>query len=82
MDVSQPFVDLFSAETATFLAWADYFVGDKLDAVSPQIRKRIYYETNNRIFSAPDEQTPWLDGGKRQWRGHPITGTHGSVQTG
>jgi hypothetical protein len=50
MDVSQPFVELFSAETATFLAWADYFVGDKLDAVSPQVRKRIYYETNNRIF--------------------------------
>lgn len=50
MDVSQPFVDLFAAETATFLAWADYFLGDKLDAVSPQIRKRIYFETNNRIF--------------------------------
>ena len=50
MDVSQPFVDLFAAETATFLAWADYFIGDKLDAVSPQVRKRIYYETNNRIF--------------------------------
>jgi hypothetical protein len=50
MDVSQPFVELFSAETATYLAWADYFLGDKLDAVSPQIRKRIYYETNNRIF--------------------------------
>jgi hypothetical protein len=50
MDVSQPFVELFSAETATFLAWADYFLGEKLDAVSPQIRKRIYYETNNRIF--------------------------------
>ncbi|MBN8859194.1 MAG: heparinase II/III family protein [Sphingobacteriales bacterium] len=50
MDVSKPFVELFSAETATFLAWVDYFVGDKLDAVSPQIRKRIYYEVNNRIF--------------------------------
>jgi hypothetical protein len=50
MDVSQPFVELFSAETATFLAWTDYFVGDKLDSVSPQIRKRIYNETNNRIF--------------------------------
>lgn len=50
MDVSAPFVDLFSAETGTFLAWVDYFVGDKLDAVSPQIRKRIYYETNYRIF--------------------------------
>lgn len=50
MDVSNPFVELFSAETATYLAWVDYFLGDKLDAVSPQIRKRIYFETNNRIF--------------------------------
>jgi len=50
VDVSKPFVELFSAETSTFLAWVDYFVGDKLDAVSPQIRKRIYYETNKRIF--------------------------------
>lgn len=50
MDVSQPFVELFSAETATYLAWVDYFLGEKLDAVSPQIRKRIYNETNYRIF--------------------------------
>ncbi|MEO6316571.1 MAG: hypothetical protein ABIU63_07735 [Chitinophagaceae bacterium] len=50
MDVSQPFVELFGAETATFLSWVDYFVGDKLDAVSPQVRKRIYYEVNKRIF--------------------------------
>lgn len=50
MDVSDPFVDLFAAETGTYLAWVDYFLGDKLDAISPQIRKRIYYETNNRLF--------------------------------
>ena len=50
MDVSDPFVDLFAAETGTYLAWVDYFLGDKLDAVSPQIRKRIYFETNNRLF--------------------------------
>lgn len=50
MDVSNPFVDLFAAETGTYLAWIDYFLGDKLDAVSPQIRKRIYYETNHRLF--------------------------------
>ena len=50
MDASKPFVDLFAAETATYLAWVDYYVGDKLDAVSPQIRKRIYTETNNRVF--------------------------------
>ncbi|MFT3935196.1 MAG: heparinase II/III family protein [Chitinophagaceae bacterium] len=51
MDVSKPFVELFGAETASFLAWVDYFIGDKLDAVSPQVRKRIYYEVNNRIFT-------------------------------
>ncbi|WP_246858825.1 heparinase II/III family protein [Chitinophaga sp. XS-30] len=50
VDVSAPFVDLFAAETGTYLAWADYFLGDKLDAVSPQVRKRIYYETDRRIF--------------------------------
>ncbi|WP_317175336.1 heparinase II/III domain-containing protein [Cyclobacterium xiamenense] len=50
MDVSKPFVDLFAAETATYLAWADYFLGEKFDEISPQIRKRIRYETNKRIF--------------------------------
>ena len=50
MDVSQPFVELFGAEMSTFLAWVDYFIGDKLDAVSPQLRKRIYAEVNRRIF--------------------------------
>lgn len=50
MDVTEPFVDLFAAETGTFLAWADYFLGDKFDAVSPQIRKRIYNEVNNRLM--------------------------------
>ncbi|MGX5817129.1 heparinase II/III domain-containing protein [Chitinophaga lutea] len=50
VDVTAPFVDLFAAETATFLAWADYYLGAKFDSISPQIRKRIYYETNRRIF--------------------------------
>ena len=50
MNTARPFVDLFAAETATYLAWVDYYLGDKLDAVSPQIRKRIYAETNYRVF--------------------------------
>jgi hypothetical protein len=50
MDVTKPFVELFSAETGMLLAWVDYFVGEKLDSISPQIRKRIYYETSKRIF--------------------------------
>jgi hypothetical protein len=50
-DAQEPIVELFSAETASTLAWADYFVGDKLAAVSKLIRPRIYYEVNRRLFS-------------------------------
>ncbi|MFT2010516.1 heparinase II/III family protein [Pontibacter sp. 13R65] len=50
INVADPFVDLFAAETAVYLAWVDYFLGEKLDAVSPQIRKRIYHEVNKRMF--------------------------------
>ncbi|EON77927.1 Heparinase II/III family protein [Lunatimonas lonarensis] len=50
IDVTRPFVDLFAAETATYLAWADYFFGEQFDRISPQIRKRIRHETQTRIF--------------------------------
>lgn len=50
MDVSQPFVDLFAAETGALLAWTDYFIGNKFETVSPQIRKRIYNEVNYRLM--------------------------------
>jgi len=50
MDVSQPFVDLFAAETGALLSWIDYFLGDKLDTISPQIRKRIFNEVNYRLM--------------------------------
>ncbi|MEI8087462.1 MAG: heparinase II/III family protein [Paludibacter sp.] len=60
-DTSDPYVDLFSAETAAILSWIDYFVGDKLDAISPQIRKRIYNETNQRIFTPlTTNNHPWM----------------------
>lgn len=49
-DVTNPVVDLFSAETATGLALADYFVGQKLDKINRLVRARIYHETNHRIF--------------------------------
>ncbi|MFN8356726.1 MAG: heparinase II/III family protein [Spirosomataceae bacterium] len=49
-DVENPVVDLFSAETASVMAIADYFVGEKLDGINKLIRKRMYYETNQRIF--------------------------------
>lgn len=49
-DVENHEVDLFAAETASVLALADYFTGPKLDKINPLIRKRIYYETNQRFF--------------------------------
>ncbi|NND34633.1 MAG: heparinase [Saprospiraceae bacterium] len=49
-NTADPIVDLFAAETATFLAWADYFLGDQFDAITPQIRQRIHRETEQRIF--------------------------------
>ena len=60
-DVNDPYVDLFAAETAAMLSWIDYFLGDKLDVISPQIRKRIYTETNQRIFTPLlNNDHPWM----------------------
>ena len=49
-DVDSPHADLFTAETATTLGLVNYFVGDKLDAVSPLLRKRLITEINQRFF--------------------------------
>lgn len=49
-DFENPYVDLFAAETASCLAMVDYFIGNELDKINPLIRKRIYKETNERIF--------------------------------
>jgi hypothetical protein len=62
MDVSQPFIDLFAAETGKVLAWADYFLGDKFDAVSPQIRLRIYNEITCRLLDPFMNRDHWWTG--------------------
>jgi hypothetical protein len=62
MDVSQPFIDLFVAETGKVLAWANYFLGDKLDAVSPQIRKRIHNEITYRVLDPFMNRDHWWTG--------------------
>lgn len=49
-DVENPKVDLFTAETASVLALADYFAGAQMDAINPLVRKRIYHETRVRFF--------------------------------
>jgi hypothetical protein len=63
-DAENPVVDLFAAETAADLAWADYFIGPELDSISPLIRRRIYYEVNRRIFIPMEKaKYDWMGAG-------------------
>jgi Heparinase II/III-like protein len=67
-DTENPVVDLFAAETAADLAWADYFIGSELDSISPLIRRRIYYEVNRRIFipmQTKSDQYDWMGAGNK-----------------
>ncbi|MEI8190668.1 MAG: hypothetical protein WCI75_13230, partial [candidate division NC10 bacterium] len=62
-DITEPVVDLFAAETGMMLAWIDYLLADKLDAVSPLLRERIRIETRRRIL------TPCLERDDFWWMG-------------
>ena len=50
-DVTEPIVDLFAAETGALLAWTDYLLGERLDTVSPLLRKRIRAEVDRRVLT-------------------------------
>ena len=54
-DVTEPIVALFSAETASSLAWTVYLLEEQLDRVSPQICRRAEREIDLRIL------TPYLE---------------------
>jgi hypothetical protein len=62
-DVRDPIVELFSAETAALLAWTDYLVGERLDAVSPRLRERLRLEVERRVL------TPALERDDFWWAG-------------
>jgi hypothetical protein len=62
-DVTEPVVELFSAETAALLAWTDYLMGERLDKVSPLLRERIRVEVDRRIL------TPALERDDFWWMG-------------
>ena len=49
-DVSEPIIELFSAETAQLLAWTKYLLAPQLDKVSPLINSRIKIETERRML--------------------------------
>jgi len=67
-DVTEPVVELFSAETAALLAWTDYLLGKKLDAVSPLLRERIRVEVDRRILTPALERDDfaWMGFGARK----------------
>lgn len=67
-DVSDPTVDLFGAETAAVLALTDYFIGAKLDSISPLIRERISVEVNKKIMNSYENEVArygYFGNGKR-----------------
>ena len=49
-DVEEPTVDLFAAEASAQLAWSVALLGDRLDAVSPLLRRRVSYEVKRRML--------------------------------
>ena len=49
-DVTEPIIELFSAETAQMLAWTSYLLGPQLDQVSPLVNRRIKVETERRML--------------------------------
>ena len=62
-DVTNPYVDLFSAQTASILAWVLYFMEDKLNTVSPRIARRVRYELERRVIG------PFCDHDDFWWMG-------------
>jgi hypothetical protein len=49
-DVTEPIIELFSAETAQMLAWTSYLLAPQLDQVSPLVNKRIKIEVERRML--------------------------------
>ena len=57
------YIDLFSAETGSVLAWTLYFLRSRLDAYSPLIARRVELEISRRIL------TPYLQRDDMRWMG-------------
>jgi hypothetical protein len=68
-DVTEPIIELFSAETAQLLSWTKNLVGPQLEQVSPLINKRIKLETERRMLKPARERNDftWMGlGGPKQ----------------
>lgn len=68
-DITDPIVELFSAETGQLLAWTKYLVGAQLDQVSPLVNKRIVLEAERRILGpVRDRDDFWWMGFEKNTR--------------
>jgi len=68
-DVSDPIIELFSAETAQLLAWTNYLLGPQLDQVSPLVNQRIKTEVERKMLKLARERSnfTWMGlGGPKQ----------------
>jgi hypothetical protein len=68
-DVSDPIIELFSAETAQLLAWTNYLLGPQLDEVSPLVNQRIRIEVERKVLKLARERIDftWMGlGGPKQ----------------
>jgi hypothetical protein len=68
-DVSDPIIELFSAETAQLLAWTNYLLGPQLDQVSPLVNQRIKIEVGRKMLKLARERDnfTWMGlGGPKQ----------------
>lgn len=63
-EVCRSYIDLFSAETGSLLAWCLYLLGSRLDKITPVIRARVQKELTGRIF------VPFRDHPEMGWRGY------------
>jgi hypothetical protein len=68
-DVSDPIIELFSAETAQLLAWTTYLIGPQLDQVSSLVNQRIKIEVEHKMLKLARE------------RDNLTTGIRGSTRT-
>jgi hypothetical protein len=68
-DVSDPIIELFSAETAQLLAWTNYLLAPQLDQVSPLVNQRIKIEVEHKMLKLARERDnfTWMGlGGPKQ----------------
>jgi len=67
-DITNPYIDLFAAETSAILAWTSYFLGAELYKISPLIPQRITHEIRTRILEpALTRDDFWWMGFIDQW---------------